>query len=126
MVVARTADQYVGNVAAIVVIIVIIVVITMDTTSQYIITVTTIQQVVTDPAEGAALARATLEALRRPGMTTMATTHQGVLKSWAFTTEGAACAAMDFDEEALRPTFRILMGAAGTSAGLTVEPEPNC
>ncbi len=74
----------------------------------------------TDPAEGAALARSTLEALARPGMTTMATTHQGVLKSWAFTTEGAACAAMEFDEESLRPTFRILMGAAGTSAGLTI------
>jgi DNA mismatch repair protein MutS2 len=74
----------------------------------------------TDPGEGAALARSILEALRRPGMTTMATTHQGALKSWAFASDGAASAAMEFDAASLRPTFRILMGAAGTSAGLEI------
>jgi DNA mismatch repair protein MutS2 len=74
----------------------------------------------TDPAEGAALARSILEALMQPGMTAMATTHQGALKSWAFVSEGAACAAMEFDSESLRPTFRILMGAAGASAGLEI------
>jgi DNA mismatch repair protein MutS2 len=53
-------------------------------------------------------------------MTTVATTHQGALKAWAFTTEGAVSAAMEFDEESLRPTYRILMGAAGVSAGLDI------
>jgi DNA mismatch repair protein MutS2 len=74
----------------------------------------------TEPVEGAALAQSVLDALRRPGMTTVATTHQGALKAWAFTTEGAASAAMEFDTETLRPTFRILMGAAGVSAGLEI------
>lgn len=74
----------------------------------------------TDPAEGAALARAILESVLRPGHTTVATTHQGSLKAWAFTTEGAVSAALEFDAERLRPTYRILMGAAGASAGVDV------
>jgi DNA mismatch repair protein MutS2 len=74
----------------------------------------------TEPVEGAALAQSILEALQRPGMTTVATTHQGALKAWAFTTEGAVSAAMEFDAESLRPTFSILMGAAGVSAGLDI------
>jgi DNA mismatch repair protein MutS2 len=74
----------------------------------------------TDPMEGAALARAVLESLLQEGCTTVATTHQGSLKAWAFATPGAASAALEFDTDALRPTYRILMGAAGVSAGLEV------
>ncbi len=74
----------------------------------------------TDPAEGAALARAVLERLLRPGCTTVATTHQGSLKAWAYTTPGAVSAALEFDSDTLRPTYRILMGAAGASAGIEV------
>ncbi len=74
----------------------------------------------TEPTEGAALAQAVLERLLARGVTAVATTHQGVLKAWAFTTPGAASAAMEFDEERLRPTFRILMGAAGVSAGVEI------
>ncbi len=74
----------------------------------------------TEPSEGVALAQAVLERLLAPGITAVATTHQGVLKAWAFTTPGAASAAMEFDEETLRPTFRILMGAAGVSAGVEI------
>ena len=74
----------------------------------------------TEPTEGAALAQAVLERFLSPGITAVATTHQGVLKAWAFTTPGAASAAMEFDEETLRPTFRILMGAAGVSAGVDI------
>jgi DNA mismatch repair protein MutS2 len=74
----------------------------------------------TEPAEGAALSQAILDSLLVPGMTTMATTHQGALKAWAMTTEGVACAALDFDTERLRPTYRILKGSAGVSAGLDI------
>jgi DNA mismatch repair protein MutS2 len=74
----------------------------------------------TEPAEGAALARSILEDLRVPGATAVATTHQESLKAWALTTEGAAAAAMEFDTESFRPTYRILMGAAGVSAGLDI------
>jgi len=74
----------------------------------------------TEPAEGAALSQSILQSLLVPGMTTMATTHQGALKAWAMTTKGAACAALDFDAQTLRPTYRILMGSAGVSAGLDI------
>ena len=74
----------------------------------------------TDPVEGAALARAVLERLLVPGCTTVATTHQGTLKAWAFSTPGALSAALEFDSETLRPTYRVLMGAAGASAGIEV------
>ncbi len=74
----------------------------------------------TEPTEGGSLAQAVLERLRRAGVTAVATTHLASLKAWAFTTEGAASAAMEFDEESLRPTFRILMGAAGVSAGIEI------
>jgi DNA mismatch repair protein MutS2 len=74
----------------------------------------------TEPAEGAALAQSIFEALQVPGMTAVATTHQQALKSWAFMTDGAASAAMEFDRETLRPTYRVLMGAAGVSAGLEI------
>ncbi len=74
----------------------------------------------TDPAEGVALARALLERVACPGFTTVATTHQGTLKTWAFSTTGAVSAALEFDTERLCPTYRILMGAAGVSAGIEV------
>ncbi len=74
----------------------------------------------TEPSEGAALAQAVLERLRRPGVTAVATTHQGALKAWAMTAEGARSAAMEFDTETLRPTFRLILGSAGVSAGIEV------
>lgn len=74
----------------------------------------------TEPSEGAALAQAILEHLRKPAVTVVATTHHGRLKAWAMTADGAASAAMDFDEAALRPTFRLVAGAAGVSAGISI------
>jgi DNA mismatch repair protein MutS2 len=74
----------------------------------------------TEPNEGAAIARAVLERLMRRGVTTIATTHLGPLKTWALGTEGVASAAMEFDTERLRPTYRVLLGAAGVSAGLEI------
>jgi len=74
----------------------------------------------TDPAEGAALAQAVLERLGRSGVTTAATTHHGAVKAWAFGRCGVVSAALEFDRETLRPTYRVLTGAAGVSAGLDV------
>jgi DNA mismatch repair protein MutS2 len=74
----------------------------------------------TEPGEGAALARSILESLLRPRVRTVATTHHGALKAWAFTTPGVVSAAMEFDAESLRPTFRVIPGAAGVSAGLDI------
>jgi len=74
----------------------------------------------TEPAEGASLAQAILERLLELGVVAVATTHQTALKAWACTTPGVISAAMEFDVEALRPTYRVLQGIAGVSAGLDI------
>jgi DNA mismatch repair protein MutS2 len=74
----------------------------------------------TEPGEGAALAQAVLERLLALRVTAIATTHHAALKTWAFGAPRVASAAMEFDEESLRPTFRVLAGAAGSSAGIDV------
>lgn len=74
----------------------------------------------TEPHEGAALAQAVLERLLDSGMTVVATTHLGALKRWSVASERVGCAAMEFDEKTLLPTFRLLQGSAGVSAGLPI------
>jgi DNA mismatch repair protein MutS2 len=74
----------------------------------------------TDPDEGAALAIAVLEEdLARRGFT-VATTHLSSVKEWAQGRAGVLSAAMEFDEKAGRPTFRVRPGTAGRSRALAV------
>jgi DNA mismatch repair protein MutS2 len=61
-----------------------------------------------------------LEKLQAQGVTAIATTHHAALKAWAFAEDRVESAAMEFDEETLRPTYRVLAGLAGTSAGIDV------
>ncbi len=74
----------------------------------------------TDPAEGAALARALLTALRDGGACIIASTHYGELKAFAYNTPGFLNAAMEFDSKSLRPTYRLLLGAPGASHALKI------
>lgn len=74
----------------------------------------------TDPVEGGALAQAILEAAGQDQMTAVATTHHSALKTWAFTAPRAVSAAMEFDKQRLRPTYRVIMGTAGVSAGFEI------
>jgi DNA mismatch repair protein MutS2 len=74
----------------------------------------------TDPAEGAALARALLQDLLRRGALTIATTHHGELKLFAHATPGVVNAAVEFDSATLAPTFRIVMGVPGRSNALAI------
>ena len=67
----------------------------------------------TAPEEGAALAVALLEEFRARRALTIATTHHDRLKSYASTTPGIVNAAVEFDEENLRPTYRLLVGVPG-------------
>ncbi len=74
----------------------------------------------TAPEEGAAIAVALLEEFRARRSLTLATTHHDRLKSYASTTPGIVNAAVEFDEENLRPTYRLLTGVPGVSSGIQI------
>jgi DNA mismatch repair protein MutS2 len=74
----------------------------------------------TDPAEGSALAAATLVSLTGRGTLTLATTHLGSLKEVASHTPGVVNASLQFDAATLTPTYRFLKGVPGRSYGLAI------
>jgi DNA mismatch repair protein MutS2 len=75
----------------------------------------------TDPEEGSALGVAVVDHFRRVcGAYVMATTHYGGLKVYAANEDGVQNASVEFDEKTLRPTYRLLVGVAGSSSGLEI------
>lgn len=74
----------------------------------------------TDPAEGAALARAILSEFADRGAAVLASTHYGELKAFAFDTVGYRNAAMEFNTKTFRPTYRLLADTAGSSHALKI------
>src|SRR5688572_11243895 len=74
----------------------------------------------TEPGEGAALGKAVLERFRQIGCLAIATTHYNRLKVYAETTGDVANAAMEFNEQTLEPTYKLIHGLAGASSGLKI------
>ena len=74
----------------------------------------------TDPAEGGALAQAILQELARRGCLAIVTTHLGQLKAFAAACPQAQNACVEFDSQTLRPTYRLTVGAAGSSNALEI------
>ena len=69
----------------------------------------------TDPAEGSALAAGILNILRDKNCLVFATTHHGNLKIIANELSGFENAAMEFDHENLKPTYKFKQGIPGSS-----------
>jgi DNA mismatch repair protein MutS2 len=74
----------------------------------------------TDPAEGAALARAMLEELVARGALTLASSHLGALKRLDGEGSGVVNASLQFDAERMEPTYRLVKGRPGRSYGLAI------
>jgi len=74
----------------------------------------------TDPKEGAALGIAILQALSRRGSWVLCSTHLGEISRWALRHAKFQNASVQFDEERLAPTYRLLLGQPGQSRALTI------
>lgn len=74
----------------------------------------------TDPVEGESLAMAILNHLRRNSILTVATTHYSRLKQYAVTYPDVLIASVQFDMEAMKPSFKYVEGLPGQSFALEI------
>jgi len=75
----------------------------------------------TDPEEGSALGIAVVDYFRRVCKAqVITTTHYSGLKMYAGSERGVVNASVEFDEKTLRPTYRLIVGVAGSSSGLEI------
>ncbi len=75
----------------------------------------------TDPEEGSALGVAVVDHFRKGcGAQVLATTHYSGLKMYAANEAGVLNASVEFDEKTLQPTYRLIVGVAGSSSGLEI------
>lgn len=74
----------------------------------------------TDPTEGAALAVGIVKYTVDVGATAVFTTHYDELKEFAMMCPEAENACMQFNEETLSPTYKLITGMPGTSNALKI------
>lgn len=74
----------------------------------------------TDPREGAAIAIAVLEDLIDRGVTVLVTTHLEELKALAHMDPRFINARVGFDSRRMAPTFKLQLGASGSSSAIDV------
>jgi DNA mismatch repair protein MutS2 len=69
----------------------------------------------TEYSQGAALAMGLLDYIRQSGGYAVVTSHFNPLKAYAYRHEGVVNVAVEFDQDTLKPTYRLLYGRPGTS-----------
>jgi DNA mismatch repair protein MutS2 len=74
----------------------------------------------TDPQEGSALAIALLQHLADTAQLTVATTHFGELKALKYQDARFENASVEFNDQTLAPTYRLLWGIPGRSNALSI------
>ena len=74
----------------------------------------------TDPQEGGAIAMAVLDTLIEHRSFVLVTTHHGILKNYGYTHKECINASVDFNNDTLAPTYRLVMGVPGESHALDI------
>lgn len=74
----------------------------------------------TDPTEGSNLAIAILRFLLEKKTTFITTTHYSSLKAFGFTNDEVINASMEFNDETLMPTYKLLIGQSGASNAFNI------
>jgi len=75
----------------------------------------------TDPEEGSSLGVAVVDYFRSVcNAHVIATTHYSGLKMYAANEDRLLNASVEFDERTLQPTYRLIVGVAGSSSGLEI------
>ena len=74
----------------------------------------------TDPAEGSALAMATLDHLLERESLVIATTHHGLIKRYGLSKPRITNASVAFDAQTLSPTYELVIGVPGESHALEI------
>ena len=74
----------------------------------------------TDPQEGTAISMAVLDQLIKKRSFVLVTTHQGILKNYGYTNPCCINASVEFNQNTLSPSYRLLMGVPGESHALDI------
>ena len=74
----------------------------------------------TDPTEGASLAKGILKFLEEKNIISISTTHLGELKILEYQNNYYKNASVEFDKETLKPTYKLIIGLAGSSYAIDI------
>ena len=74
----------------------------------------------TDPQEGTAISMAVLDELIKRQSFVLVTTHQGILKNYGYTNPCCINASVEFNQDTLSPSYKLLMGVPGESHALDI------
>ncbi|MCQ2604132.1 MAG: endonuclease MutS2 [Spirochaetia bacterium] len=74
----------------------------------------------TDPDEGAAIAMAVLDQIIEKNALAMVTTHQSVVKNYAFANPHAENVSVKYDPETFTPLYKLVYGVPGESFGIDI------